>query len=366
MIGIGRFGASMGLAGATTLLAAVGSSALADSFYLETGEVIEGRVLDGTLNTLTLETGGGAQLTGLHLIERAVLTLADGRELSGRPLGWTDGVLEVRAAGEVVRIADGRIIGDGQGGGRADVSVARQAGEGQEPILAMQRLPSFTLASGEKLVGEIVDATVSVMTMRPARGEETPLSPAQVETISVTDGDGAILSGKLLGWSDGVYRIQLDDRELLASLGNGETGAGSPARRTALAALQAAAAAADKGPAPDAPADDDRHHIETLVEPVDEGDRSITFRFQLSQPAARPLVILYAATEASAKAGEDFEAKSGVITFATGSIRAEVAVPIIDDERGEDSERFNLFLSGDPKTIAFSERQIVATIKDDD
>ena len=106
--------------------------------------------------------------------------------------------------------------------------------------------------------------------------------------------------------------------------------------------------------------------IDTQIEAIDEGVEAAVFKFQLDKPAERPLVVLYAVTEASAKAGEDFEAKSGVITFATGSAYAEVEVPIIDDSEEEEVESFNLFLSGDPESIQFNDRQISVTINDDD
>jgi hypothetical protein len=99
---------------------------------------------------------------------------------------------------------------------------------------------------------------------------------------------------------------------------------------------------------------------------VSEDDETVVFEFRLDPPAERPLVILYAATEDTAKAGEDFEAKSGVITFAVGSAYAEVQVPLIDDGEGEKSEQFHLFLSGDPDTIHFDQRQVPATISDND
>jgi hypothetical protein len=145
-------------------------------------------------------------------------------------------------------------------------------------------------------------------------------------------------------------------------------GAGGPVSETAVAVLQAPAAArtTEKDAAEPPLVEDGLHLVEPSVEEVGEDGEAIVFQFRLQPPATRPLVILYAATDDTAKAGEDFEAKSGVITFATGSDYAEVRVPLIDDEQSETSEQFQLFLSGDPKTIQFSQRQIKATINDND
>jgi len=423
MVGLGRFGKGFKPVGVAVLIGGVASSAFADSFYLKNGQVIEGAILKGTFNTLTLVSGSTVQPTSIGLIERVVLTLADGSELSGEPLSWQDGVFEVRAEGKVLRIADGQVLEDEPTS--LETTTAEAAPEEaavEEAVVGitgetidMQSLPNFTLKNGDEVVGKILHATGSVLTIRPENGTAAPISKAQVQAISFESGEGTLLSGELIGWQDGVYHLRLDGRERLANLPDdvattpsqtsqtaaqeavedladtpvapeaeqvdaailpseprpeqqaedtdvatpAEVGAGGPANETAVAALSTNDAA-------DVSLSDSQHLIETLVNAVDEDGEAVVFKFQLSKPAQRPLVVLYAATEASAKAGEDFEAKSGVITFSTGSTYAEVKVPIIDDDQGEEVEEFNLFLSGDPETIAFSERQIAVTINDND
>lgn len=417
MVGLGRFGSSFGLVAFSVVIGGAASSVLADSFYLKNGTVIEGSIVKGTNNTLTLASSGTVQLTSIGLIERVVLKLADGSEVAGELLGWKDGVLELRSADDVVRIADGKVLEEEDV--VSDVAVAEAPAE--DPVdqaIAMQGFPSFLLDNGKKLVGEILHATGSVFTLRLQGGSATPVSRAQIQSVEILSEDGTLISGELLEWRDGVYWLQLNDREVLAGhpdalarisakiaaaaeptldqletpvaaeieqadaallppaevketdleaepASPSEVGIGGPANETAVAALEAGETVEDAASSP-VDITEDQHVIETSVDAVDEDGESVVFRFQLDKPAIRPLVVLYAATEASAKAGEDFEAKSGVITFSTGSTYAEVQVPIIDDDQGEDSEEFNLFLSGDPKTIAFSQRQIAVTINDND
>jgi len=420
MVGLGRFGAGFGLVGLVVLSGGLASSALADSFYLKNGRVIEGSIVKGTLNTLTLQSGGSVELASISQIERVVLKLADGSELAGELLGWTDGVYELRSADQVLRVTGGEVLEDQAAATEtASTPAPTESVSVETPTetIAMRSLPSFTLKNGDTLVGKILHATGSVLTIRPSGGSALPISRAQIETVTFESETGEVISGRLLSWEGGVYRLQIDDRELLANLPDdaakapspalqavlkesvdapldtpvaaeieqadaailpssdteqpeknldepspAEVGVGGPANEIAVASVNAEEETAE----PVAGAADGQHLIETLVDPVDEDGQSVVFKFQLSKPATRPLVVLYAATEASAKAGEDFEAKSGVITFATGSTYAEVQVPIIDDDQGEDSEVFNLFLSGDPETITFSERQIAVTINDND
>jgi len=443
MVGLGSFGASIKLAGLAVLVGGTAGLAHADSFYLQNGEVVEGTVVQGTLNTLMLGTGTAIRPTSFNLIERVVLDLSDGSELSGELLSWKDGVFEVRAAGEVLRVADGKVLGsDGIANGETSIAVvapsAPAASEGEtvnppEQLIVMRSLPIFVLKSGDSIVGRILHATGSVLTIRPEGGATTPISRAQIETVNFESEDGNVLSGKLVDWVDGVYQLELGGRQITANLPDDVVTA--PSQQSLLAVAEpeedtqpAAPVVAEAAPVvveseqPDAaaslvavdresliqelgdlaathdengvgvggPANEtdvavlvdnepteatavpaakvmaSQHLIQTEVEAVDESGVAVVFKFQLDKPATRPLVVLYAATEASAKAGEDFESKSGVITFSTGSSYAEVQVPIIDDDQNEGEEEFNLFLSGDPETIAFSERQIAVTISDND
>ena len=424
MIARGRFGAGVGLAACVLMMGAKAPSALADSFYLSTGEVIEGSVVAGTINTLTVATGGRVQLTSIGLIDRVELTLADGAIVQGELISWKNGIFELRSAGEIIRVTEGKVLEDTTTSGQtvAASPAADPVAETPQEVIVMQSQPNFTLVNGETLSGKILHATGSILTLKLLDGFASPISRAQIVSVSFEGTNGTIVSGKLLDWKDGLYQLQLDDREILASLSDGtvkalpiatpvqvadavdvpaesqldtpvateieqtdaailpsgdvelanetddlpfasDVGAGGPASEPP----KALALNVEETPEPAAnPVPNDQHLIVTLVDPVDEGSETVVFRFELDKPAARPLVVLYAATEASAKAGEDFEPKSGVITFSSGSTYAEVEVPIIDDDKGEDSEKFNLFLSGDPKSIAFSQRQVAVTINDND
>ena len=444
MVGLGRFGAGCRLAGLMAIGAVPTSAALAESFHLRGGEVVEATVLNGTLNTLTLRVGNTVRLTTFSQIDRVSVTMADGSELFGELLSWKDGVYEIQVAGDVVQVADGRLLNEPETTEPVATTVERKAEPQAIETVEFEGSPTFVLRNGEAWVGKILHATGSVVMIQPRGLTVTPISRTQIQEIRFEDVDGAALSGKFVDWSDGTYRIEVDGRSIQADFSetastasdiavgrpaaaesdaivtvepaitassetteseeaislsaedapaetheseppvldssvdadnagslvsnevpSAENGVGGPVNETAVAALSSQDGDESSAPIEDGDGED-VHRISTLVDAVDEGVEAVVFRFELSKPAVRPLVVLYAATEASAKAGEDFEAKSGVITFSTGSTYAEVEVPIIDDNQGEDSETFNLFLSGDPKTIKFGQRQIAATINDND
>ncbi|MGI9450061.1 MAG: Calx-beta domain-containing protein [Geminicoccaceae bacterium] len=410
-----------------------------------------------TRNTVTIKSRGSVRPTSIGLIERVVLKLSNGSELSGEFLGWKEGVYDVRSADVLMQVKDGKILDD-----RAEVAVAalpkeRPAKEKTEQptasrglaepkpseVIAMQGLPEFTLKNGQTLVGQIIHVTGSIATIRMHGGGVVPTSRAQIESVRFVGDNGDLHVGRLIDWSNNVYQLKDGDRDVVASLSKAAikagpsqayqsqsaavapldkpaiaviestdaavapdgqaanpenssneplesnatrsasetnedeisnaseaTGVGGPVSETAIAKLaepeSPSLETTEEGADANANAAESPYLVEPSVADVGEDSEEVVFEFRLKEPTDRPLVFLYAATDDTAKAGQDFEAKSGVVTFGAGSEYAEVRVPLIDDEQSETSEQFHLFLSGDPETIQFSQRQIVATINDND
>ncbi len=65
----------------------------------------------------------------------------------------------------------------------------------------------------------------------------------------------------------------------------------------------------------------------------------------LSRAASGAVTVDYATADGSAKAGEDYTATSGTLTFAAGETEKTVSVPVLDDALDEGSETFALRLS---------------------
>jgi len=469
MIGLGRLRVGLGAVGLTVAGFCWMPEGMADSFYLKTGDVVEGEIIQATRNTVIIRSDGSVRPTSLGLIERVVLTLADGSELNGDLLGWKDGRYEVRSADLLMQVEDGKVVDD-----KPEIAVAEQ-NRGLQPVaepslpeakpaevIAMQGLPAFTLKSGEVLIGQIIHVTGSIATIRLYGGGVVPTSRAQIDAVRFL-GNGDLLNGSFVGWSNNVYQLKNGEQDVAASLSDAAAQAGPPSEllqsqadavkpqesqadtvksldKPEIAVIEStdAAVAPDaedaekterkpseqEDPTPISAAKENKvadtidaanttgvggpvseaavsrledqqtsrpevsevevsevevseveanssevqspYLIEPTVADVGEDGDEVVFEFRLQEPTDRPLVILYAATDDTAKAGQDFEAKSGVVTFGAGSKYAEVRVPLIDDEQSETSEQFHLFLSGDPETIQFSQRQVPATINDND
>ena len=75
----------------------------------------------------------------------------------------------------------------------------------------------------------------------------------------------------------------------------------------------------------------------------------------------------YATRDDTAKAGEDYSAQSGRITFAVGERAKTISIPILNDGLPEDDERFHVVLTNpSPDAVLGNLSTLDVTIHDDD
>ena len=72
---------------------------------------------------------------------------------------------------------------------------------------------------------------------------------------------------------------------------------------------------------------------------------AVAFAVTLSRAASDPVTVRYATRDGSARAGEDYAAASGTLTFEAGETSKTVAVEVLDDAHDESEETFVLALS---------------------
>ena len=102
--------------------------------------------------------------------------------------------------------------------------------------------------------------------------------------------------------------------------------------------------------------------IEVADAEATEGlDAQILFRVTLDRAPSEPVTVSYATADGTAVAGEDYEATSGTLTFATGETEQTVAVTIIDDAVEDSGETFRLVLSG-PAGAELADAEATGTI----
>ena len=94
-------------------------------------------------------------------------------------------------------------------------------------------------------------------------------------------------------------------------------------------------------------------------------DTTIGFAVTLSRAASGAVTVDYATSDGTARAGEDYAAASGTLTFAAGETAKTVAVAVLDDAVDEGEESFTLTLSS-PSGAVIADGSATGTIENDD
>ena len=94
-------------------------------------------------------------------------------------------------------------------------------------------------------------------------------------------------------------------------------------------------------------------------------DGIIDFLVSLDRAALRTITVAYATRDGSAKAGEDYTAKSGTLTFGIGEDSKTVQVELLDDAKDESEETFELALSNASNAL-IGDATATGTIENDD
>ena len=102
------------------------------------------------------------------------------------------------------------------------------------------------------------------------------------------------------------------------------------------------------------------------VDEGDEGETPMAFVATLSAPSPRPIHVAYATRDGRAKAGSDYEAASGRLTFAVGEVEQRIVVNAFGDRVAESHDRFELVLSEGENVKMPSTLVATGTIVDDD
>ena len=94
-------------------------------------------------------------------------------------------------------------------------------------------------------------------------------------------------------------------------------------------------------------------------------DGAIEFTVSLDRAALRTITVAHATRDGSAKAGEDYTASSGTLTFSIGEDSKTVQVELLDDAKDEDEETFELVLSNAENAL-IGDATATGTIENDD
>lgn len=260
--------------------------------------------------------------------------------------------------------------------------------------------PLITLQDGRAIDGHIVRMDQTDMVIQTAGGAAETLPRSTVRTVAFETVTGRKLEGELVGWTEGVYQITTPEAALKiystipASIAQPEpaVAAGSADRQEAAAQEPAAPEDAGQGSSGAIAAvtvdetandvDEDSSDvvgtqdaavtptadlsIRVSVENSEESGPPVAFNIELSAPSESSVVLIYATIDGTAINGQDYEANRGVVVIKPGDRTARIEAPVIDDTEQEEQEHLQLFLTVDPTVAVVENRQIIATIDDND
>ena len=95
------------------------------------------------------------------------------------------------------------------------------------------------------------------------------------------------------------------------------------------------------------------------------GTRNAAFTVTLSAPSDQPITVRYATADGTARAGADYQAAAGTLTFAPGETSKTVAVPVVGDRVVEPNETFFIRLI-DPANAWIADDLGLGTVVDDE
>jgi hypothetical protein len=81
------------------------------------------------------------------------------------------------------------------------------------------------------------------------------------------------------------------------------------------------------------------------VKEADKKNKTCTLTVTLKPAASQLVTAQYATADGSAKAGADYEAKQGTVTFFAGETSQKLSFTVLPDKKHEKDEKFKVVLS---------------------
>ena len=104
-------------------------------------------------------------------------------------------------------------------------------------------------------------------------------------------------------------------------------------------------------------------HTDSLSYSVAEGNGKVRITLTLDEPFTMNATVEYATVDGTAKAGSDYVAKTGKITFAPGQTSKTIEVELLTDDVAEGDETFTLVFSN-PINLLLAADELPITLKD--
>ncbi len=241
--------------------------------------------------------------------------------------------------------------------------------------------PVITLQDGQSIEGHIIEFDQTNVIIQTSDGTTRTLPRATIDTVRFETLSGMEIAGALIGWKPGVYELTTEQAVITvySTVPLPPVKDDPPQEIVEVAAQEKADDIEDVNGAavPSGAAGGPENQLAAVVPSADieisvstkntvENGAPVAFEIELSKPSDESVVLIYATIDGTAVDGEDYVAARGVLVIKSGETNARIEAEVINDDLREDKENLRLFLTVDPSVAVVKNRQIVATIEDDD
>ncbi|MGI9449075.1 MAG: Calx-beta domain-containing protein [Geminicoccaceae bacterium] len=234
------------------------------------------------------------------------------------------------------------------------------------PLTAPHAEETYYFHGNRQVVGDLIQLTKNNLVIRRAIGGMGQFAIRDLERIDITTDTGEVVSGRLVGFEEGVFEIE--GRDLTWSVREGAIVAERSGKSDEALANEAAEwgdeAVLDGAGGPVIRI----QPISIAVAPAKTREDADALRFDITlEPAPdQMLALIYTTMESSAVADEDYVSTQGVLSIDPGTTSLSIDVPLIDDDIPEKSERFTLYIATDPTAAHIDASRIEGLIDDND
>lgn len=222
-----------------------------------------------------------------------------------------------------------------------------------------------------QIVGDLIQLTKNNLVIRRTIGGMVQFAIRDLERIEITTDTGGPISGRLVGFEEGVFEIE--GRDLTWSVLEGAIVAEHPvAERPRASDEELAHGTANGG---DEALLDGAGGPVIRIQPISiagapaktrEDADALRFDITLEPAPDQMLALIYTTMGSSAIADKDYVSTQGVISIEPGTTSLSIDVPLIDDNIPEEPESFTLYIATDPTAARIDASRIEGLIDDDD
>ncbi len=184
------------------------------TLLLDGGQAFFGTIVGATAESILIRRGVRTFRLGISKVKEVRLENINGGVIAGELLSWSNGVVDLRADNFRLGVRDGEII-SARVLPRGDVDAPLEALPSVTDVV-IGDTPVIRLDNGKEISGYIVDFKGDALTVRRGARGSNRIKLADVAEVQIPTPGHGVVTGELVDWADGIYRLQANDRTIVA------------------------------------------------------------------------------------------------------------------------------------------------------